>query len=309
MHPFRFGLQASKAPSAAAWRELARKTEALGFSTLFLPDHFEEQLGPLVGLAVAAEATTTLRVGSLVFGNDYRHPLVLAKEIATLDVMSEGRVEFGLGAGWMRSDYEQAGMIYDEPSVRVDRLEESIRVMKALWAGERVDFAGTHYTLQGALGWPSPYRTPHPTLLVGGGSPRVLSIAAREADIVGINPSLAAGAIGPEVIASAAAARVDERIAWVKDAAGGRFSSIELQSLTFFVNIVDNGAEARSNLAASFGQDPQQVVETPSALIGSVDEIVEKLISCRERWGLSYWVVHEAEMDAFAEVIGKLEGT
>ncbi len=309
MHPFRFGLQASRAPSAAAWRDLARKTEALGFSTLFLPDHFDEQLGPLVGLAVAAEATNTLRVGSLVFGNDYRHPLVLAKEIATLDVMSEGRVEFGLGAGWMRSDYEQAGIIYDEPSVRVDRLEESIRVMKALWTGERVDFAGTHYTLQGAVGWPYPHRTPHPTLLVGGGSPRVLSIAAREADIVGINPSLAAGAIGPEVIASAAAARVDERIACVKDAAGGRFSSIELQSLTFFVNIVDNGAEARSNLASSFGQDPQQVVETPSALIGSVDEIVEKLISCRERWGLSYWVVHEAEMDAFAEVIGKLEGT
>src|SRR5664279_5176536 len=134
MAPFRFGVQLSRAASGRAWRDLARAIEGLGYSSLFIPDHFEDQFGPLVALTVAVEATTALKVGSLVFGNDYRHPVVLAKEIATLDLMSEGRVEFGLGAGWMTSDYEQSGMVEESPGVRIGRMAESLAVMKSLWS-------------------------------------------------------------------------------------------------------------------------------------------------------------------------------
>ncbi len=178
MAPFRFGVQLSHASSGAAWRTLARTVESLGYSTLFLPDHFGEQLAPLVALTVAAEATTDLRVGSLVFGNDYRHPLVLAREIATLDLLSEGRVEVGLGAGWMTTDYEQSGIPNDTPGVRVGRLAESLTIMKSLWSTGTCTFTGEHYTVAGATGAPLPYRRPHPPIIVGGGGRRVLGIAA-----------------------------------------------------------------------------------------------------------------------------------
>ncbi len=224
MPPFRFGVQLSRAASGHAWRELARRIEGLGYSTLFVPDHFEDQFGPLVALTVAAEATTTLRVGSLVFGNDYRHPMVLAKEIATLDLLSEGRVEFGLGAGWMTADYEQAGLEEDSPAVRIDRMEESLAVMKELWSTGSCTFDGKYYRIEGAAGEPRPYQSPHPPIVIGGGGPRVLGIAAREADIVGVNPSLAAGVVGPEVLAGTTPADYDRRLEWVRSAAGQRFA-------------------------------------------------------------------------------------
>src|SRR5450631_1248337 len=191
MSTFRFGVQLSKADSGPAWRATARKIEDLGYSTLFIPDHFEDQLGPLVALTVAAEATTELKVGSLVFGNDYRHPVVLAKEIATLDLLSGGRVEFGLGAGWMTTDYEQSGIAHDTSGTRIGRMEESLTIMKSLWSTGACTFAGEHYTVTGAVGAPLPHRRPHPPIIIGGGGRRVLGIAAREADIVGVNPSLA----------------------------------------------------------------------------------------------------------------------
>ena len=155
MTPFRFGVQLSGASSGAAWRDLARTIEGLGYSTLFIPDHFEDQFGPLVALTVAAEATTDLKVGSLVFGNDYRHPIVLAKEIATLDLVSEGRVEFGLGAGWMTTDYEQSGIAHDPPGVRISRMTESLAVMKSLWSTGAATFDGEHYSIAGAVGVPA----------------------------------------------------------------------------------------------------------------------------------------------------------
>ncbi len=308
MHTIRFGLQASQLHDPKSWRDLARRVEATGISTLFLPDHFNEQLAPLVALTVAQEVTSTLNVGTLVLGNDYRHPVVLARELATLDVMSQGRLEVGMGAGWMKSDYDQAGMAYDEPKVRVARFEEAIDVMKLVWSGKPVKFSGAYYELVDLTGSPKPYSTPHPRLLIGGGSPRVLSIAGRQADIVGINPNLAAGYIGPEVLASASGEFVDKRIGWVKKAAGDRFDAIELQSLTFFVTVTDNGKEVRENLSGALGFSVDQISETPSALIGSEAEITEKILSCRERWGLSYWVIHEAELDAFESIVAGLTG-
>jgi probable F420-dependent oxidoreductase len=309
MHPFRFGVQLSRAESGPAWRDVARRVESLGYATLFIPDHFEDQFGPLVALTVAAEATTTLRVGSLVFGNDYRHPVVLAKEIATLDLMSEGRVEFGLGAGWMSTDYQQSGIAEESPGVRIDRMAESLAVLKSLWSEPTTTFSGKHYQLAGAVGTPAPVQRPHPPIIIGGGGKRVLSIAGREADIVGVNPSLAAGHIGAEVVASTAAEYYLQRVEWIRQAAGPRFDDIELQCLTFFVQVVPNRSEAVDQLAQLMSVDPKQVATSPIAMIGTVDELIEELQQRRELFGFSYIVVHEAEMEAFAPVVAALTGT
>ncbi|MHB8682564.1 MAG: TIGR03621 family F420-dependent LLM class oxidoreductase [Acidimicrobiales bacterium] len=308
MHGFRFAVQLDGAPSGPAWRSLVRKVEDLGYSTVFLPDHFGDQLSPMPALAAAAEATTTLRVGTLVLGNDYRHPLVLAKEAATLDLLSEGRLELGLGAGWMTSDYEQSGITLDEPAVRVERMAEAIAVLKVLWAGGG-DFEGRHYRLKGAEGLPRPHRPGGPQLLIGGGSPKVLAVAGREADIVGLNPRLTEGAIGPATLATIGAADYDKRLAWVRQAAGARFEDIEIQCLTFFVRVVDNGAEVLAQTAQLFSMEPDQAADVPIALIGSAKEIAETLRQRRERWAMSYVVVHEADMEAFAPVVAELAGT
>ncbi len=309
MTPFRFGVQLSNASSGAAWRDLARTIEGLGYSSLFIPDHFEDQFGPLVALTVAAEATTELKVGSLVFGNDYRHPIVLAKEIATLDLMSEGRVEFGLGAGWMTTDYEQSGIVNDPPGVRISRMAESLAVMKSLWSTGAATLDGEHYTITGAVGAPLPYSRPHPPIIIGGGGRRVLGIAAREADIVGVNPSLAAGYVGPEVLSTTTAEYYDQRIAWIREAAGDRFDGLELQCLTFLVQIVPDREDAVERLASMMGVTPDEVDGSPIALVGTIEQIAERLVERRERFGFSYIVVHEAEMEAFAPVVAALAGT
>ena len=308
MHPFRFGVQLSQAESATAWRDLVRRIETLGYSTVFLPDHFGDQLAPMVALATAAEATTRLRVGTLVLGNDYRHPVVLAKEAATLDLLSEGRLELGIGAGWMTSDYEQSGMALDEPAVRVDRLEEAIAVLKDLWSGA-CDFGGRHYTVKGAVGAPLPHRRPHPILVIGGGSRRVLELAGREADVVGVNPRLTEGYLGPEALASIAAPHYDDRLSWVRRGAGDRFDDIEIQCLTFFVRVVPDGARVREETARTFSMSPEEAAQVPIALIGSVEEICEQLEERRRRWHMSYWVVHESDIDAFAPVVAALAGS
>src|SRR3954466_10169006 len=211
MRPFRFGVQVTGPADAAGWVEQARRVEALGYSILTLPDHFTSQLAPLPALAVAAAVTTTLRVGALVHANDYKHPVVLAKELATLDVLSGGRVEIGLGAGWYEPDYRAAGLPFDPPGTRVARLVEGIAVLKAALAGGPCSFAGAHYTVAGYEGWPVPVQRPHPPLLLGGGGRRVLTLAAREADIVGIDGD-----------ATTAGEAVAEQVAIVRAAAGGR---------------------------------------------------------------------------------------
>jgi probable F420-dependent oxidoreductase len=308
MQPFRFGVQLTGAADGRGWRQLARRIEALGYSTLFVPDHFGDQWGPIVALTVAAEATTTLQVGSLVFDNDYRHPVVLAKEMATLDLASEGRLEFGIGAGWLRTDYDEAGLPYDRPGRRIDRMVEGLRIMKDLWGEGTSTRAGQHYHVNGARGVPRPHRG-GPKIIIGGGSKRVLSIAAAEADIVGFNPSLAAGYVGPEAADSAKAERYRERVAWVRDAARERFDQLEFQVLTFFVQVVPNRDEVLANIAQMFDMSPEEVGRLPIVLVGTVEEICETLTQRREEFGFSYWVVHEAELEAFAPVVAKLAGT
>ncbi len=307
--PFRFAVQTSNAATGKEWRDLARKVEDLGYSTLFIPDHFGDQWGPLVAMTVAAEATSRLNVGTLVFDNDYRHPVVLAKEIATLDLVSEGRVEFGLGAGWMVSDYDQSGIALDPPGIRIDRMVESLHAMKAMWAEGKADLEGRHYTIRGAEGTPRPVSSPYPKVVIGGGGKRVLSIAAREADIVGVNPSLASGAIGAEVAQSSKAERFRERIDWIKAAAGDRFGDLELQLNTFVVNVTDDRRGVAEMLAGGFGLTVEEALEVPLALVGSVEDICEQLRERRETYGFSYIVVHQGEIEAFAEIVARLAGT
>ena len=308
MAPFRFGVQLSNASSGASWRELARTVEDLGYSTLFLPDHFGDQFGTLVALTVAAEATTEMKVGSLVFGNDYRHPIVLAKEVATLDLLSEGRVEFGLGAGWMTTDYDQSGIPNDPPGVRISRMVESLSIIKSLWSTGTASMAGEHYSINDAVGSPLPHSRPYPKIIIGGGGRRILGIAAREADIVGVNMSLASGHAGREVLDSATAEYFDQRIAWVREAAGDRFDALELQCLTFVVQIVPDRKEAIGRLSSAMGVTAAQIEGSPIALVGTIEQISEQLIERRERFGFSYIVVHEAELEAFAPVVAALAG-
>ncbi len=308
VRPFRFAVQLSGAGDGHEWRDLARRIEDLGYSTLYVPDHFRNQWAPLVALTSAAEATTTLRVGSLVFDNDYRHPVELAREVATLAIVSEERVEFGIGAGWLRTDYDETGIVYDTPGVRIDRMVEGLQIMKDLWSTGIATRSGRYYQVNGAHGVAMPLGTDHPPIVIGGGGKRVLSIAAREADIVGFNPSMVEGAVGLATAKSATAARFRERVAWVRDAAGARIDELEFQVLTFAVAVTDDRDSFLDDAARLFGLTTAEVAETPIALVGTVAQICESLEARRDEFGFSYWVVHEENIGDFAPVVAAMTG-
>jgi probable F420-dependent oxidoreductase len=313
-HPrkFRFAAQLSKAPdgSARSWAEQARKAEDLGYSTLLMPDHFGDQLAPMPALMAVADATTRLRIGSLVFDNDYRHPLVLAKEAATLDLLSDGRLELGLGAGWMRTDYEQSGIAYDSPGVRVDRFAEGVAIIAGMLASDGpFSFAGKHYTISEHTLLPRPVQRPRPPLILGGGGRRVLSIAAQWADIVGINVDLRAGTGGPEAAPNATPEATRRKIAWVKEAAGDRFDDLELNSLIGFVIITDDRQGVIDAVAPSFGIDASDAAHVPLALIGTLDQMVEELQWRRHEYGMSYFSIEADSWETLAPVVARLAGT
>jgi len=244
--PFRFGIQLTSAPPGTDWASVAREAEDLGYSTLFMPDHFGDQLAPVPALAAAAEATTTLRVGPLVLDNDYKHPVVTAKEMATLDVVSGGRLELGIGAGWMASDYEQSGIAMDPAGERVERLEEAVAVLKGLFAPGAFSYEGKHYRISDLDGLPKPVQSPGPPLLIGGGGPRVLALAGREADIVGINPAVRSGQVDAAAALDGGAEITDRKLGWVKAAAGDRYPDIELTMLIYMAVLTDDRAAVRA---------------------------------------------------------------
>ena len=305
---FRFGVQTSRAASREEWAAKARKIEDLGFSTLFMPDHFEDQYAPIPALMAAADATTTLRIGSLVLDNDYKHPVVLAKEAATLDVLSGGRLELGIGAGWMASDYEGAGMAYDAPGVRISRLREGLAVMKGLFSDEPVAFEGKHYNVH-MNGLPKPTQRPHPPILIGGGGKRVLQYAAREADIVGVNFLLAEGVVNREVMTSGSAAATAEKIDWIREAAGPRLSNIELNVTVFAAIVTDDRAGMAERLAPRFGVTPAELPDAPHVLLGNAGQIAEDLQRRREQYGFSYIVISGDGFEPLAPVVKQLAGT
>jgi probable F420-dependent oxidoreductase len=311
VRPFRFGVQLKTAPSGSNWAEQARRIEGHGYDIATMPDHFDEQLAPVPGLQAILSATTTLRACALVFDNDYKHPLVLAKELASMDVLSDGRVEIGLGAGWMIADYEQAGMAYDPPGVRIDRFVEGLAVIKGVMGNGPFSFEGEHYTIREHDGFPKPVQAPRPPVIIGGGGPRMLGIAAREADIVGVNGTLHAGVIGAEAIATMTREAVVDKVAVVAEAAraAGRLDAIEMNVRTFFVSVTDDRAGRIAAMAGMIGVEDRMIRESPFALIGSVAQIVEDLIARREEFGFSYVIVGGDEVDSFAPVVAALAGT
>jgi probable F420-dependent oxidoreductase len=313
--PFRFGVIGEAITSRERLLDTAHRAEALGYSTLLLRDHFVpepfgDQLAPLVALMAVAGATRTLRVGSLVLDNDYRHPVVLAKEAATLDLLSEGRLELGIGAGWLRDEYDRAGIPFEDPAVRVGRLEESLQVLKGLLAGPALTFKGAHYTVDGIAGFPAPVQRPHPPILVGAGSRRMLGIAGREADIVGILPkALPEGTISGE-LSERSPELVARKVEWVQQAAEERSRQVEL-SMVLAVALGHDPRKAAERLAVQQGWGAaagEFVLEMPSVAAGPADRVADELQARRDRYGLSYLVVADGDMDTFAPVVDHLAG-
>jgi probable F420-dependent oxidoreductase len=306
--PFRFSSPATGCRTRREVVERARMLEDLGYSTITIADHFAEQLGPIATLMAIADATTSLRIGSMVFSNDYRHPAVLAKEAATLDLLSEGRLEFGLGAGWKAADYATTGIGFDPPGLRIDRMEESLQLIKALWSEGPVDHVGRHYRVEGLEGAPKPVQSPHPPIVVGGGSKRILQFAAREADIVGFIPSMASGKVDAQAGASATPEATDRRLSWIRDAAGARFADLELQVRLEFALVTDDPDPLFDGMAGGFGLTPEQARATPYALVGPTSSMVELLEQRRDRWGFSYVGVPRDVAEAMAPVVAELAG-
>lgn len=308
MRPFRFGVNVRTAGSAAEWADKARKIERLGYSVLLVPDHLAELLAPFPALAAAASATTRLRVGTAVLNNDFRHPVLLAREAATLDVLSDGRLELGLGAGHMQSEYEQAGLAFDPGATRVERLAEAVVIVKRLLEGEPVTFAGRHYRVGGHAIHPRPVQRPRPPVFIGGNAPRLLAVAAREADIVGLTGiAFRLGGREPDV-ADFRAAAVDERVHLVRETAGGR--SLELNALVQRVIVTDDRRKAAEELATGRWArlTPEEILASPYVLVGTADQMVDDLRARRERWGISYVMTHEPYMDTLAPVVARLAG-
>ncbi len=308
VHPFRFGVTASWVDAAAAWTSLAHRAEELGYDVLLMPDHLGHQLAPVAALTAAAMATTRLHVGAFVFANDYRHPLLLAREAATLNFLSGGRFELGLGAGWATQDYARLGMPYDRPRIRVDRLEESVSLVKRLLAGETVDHVGEHYHLSAARVAAHPdggnLAVP-PRLMIGGGGPRMLRLAAREANIVGLLPQF--DRQGRPMIRQATGAATARKVALLREAAGARFEELELNVLVADAGLVDGRrpAAAASSLPRAVAAG---LIGTPYLLHGTLRRLETLLRRRRDELGISYYVFPARSMETMAPLVEKLAG-
>jgi probable F420-dependent oxidoreductase len=305
--PFRFGVNTWTAGSSREWIDKARRIEALGYSTLFMPDHLADTLSPFSALAVAAQAAPTLRVGPFVLNNDLRHPVVVAHEVATLDLLTEGRVELGLGAGYADAEYRQAGLRFERGRVRVARLAESVSIIKRLLSGETVSFTGDHYTIVGHRIDTLSVQRPRPPILIGGNGRELLTLAAREADIVSFTGATFPPGGGPVQLSGFAENDFAERIGWVRSAVGQ--PPPELNLLVQHVVVEETPRKAAEVLASQFTRlTPDVALESPFLLLGPLEHLVETLEARRERWGVNYVVVFERALADFAPVVARLAG-
>jgi probable F420-dependent oxidoreductase len=306
-HPFEFGVEMMEPFVGMNWAESARELEALGYSTLFAPDHFDEGLGPIAAMAAAAAATSELRVATAVLAADFRHPAVLARELAAIDVLSAGRLEVGLGAGYQVNDYRASGIAMDPPKVRVDRLIEYVAVLRGLFAdGAPFSFAGEHFQIDALDGTPHPFTPGGPPIFVAGGGPRMLRFAAREADIVGVNPSLPTSEKRAEAPRDGRAERVDGKFALIREAAGDRYDDLVFHGWLQAARVTDDGRGAAARIGAALGLEADDVLASPFVLTGSVEEIVARLHERRGRWGYSYYTVQQPSAHEFAPVLAAL---
>lgn len=313
--PFRFGVINETPLPVAEWLQHVRRIERLGYATFlirdhFVPDFFGEQFAPLIALTAAAGVTNQLRIGTIVIDNDYRHPVMLAKEAATLDLLSGGRLELGLGAGWLQREYDAAGMKYDRAGVRIERLTEAIHVIKGLFGEGFLSFEGDHYRIDQLDIFPKPVQRPHPPILIGGGKRRVLTLAGREADIVGIlTTSVATGTVIDDPGERTEPA-IREKLEWIRAGAGDRFNQIELSLIpTLLVSGDARGRAAQLIEDRNWeGMSVDDVLAMPSLLIGTVDEIVETMQRRRDEFGFSYYIVSDTIADDFVPIVESLSG-
>jgi probable F420-dependent oxidoreductase len=306
IRPFRFAITATRAESGAEWRAKARRIEELGYDTLLVTDHLVPQLAPIPAMAAALEATRQLRVGSYVFANDYRNPVMLAKEIATLDVLSGGRVEFGLGAGWYQRDYEMLGLPYDPPGVRVSRMIEAVALMDRLFTEDTVDASGRFYTVNGARVLPKPVQRPRPPLMIGGGGPRMLRFAAEHADIVALNPRFDAN--GQPVVSDLTTGELERKLARLRTAAGERLDRAELNIFIVDAGVTDAPRSLFDAVATRLKGAAAQLVDSPFFLYGSIADLKRQLLARREQLGITYFGLPEKALEPFAPVVRELRG-
>jgi probable F420-dependent oxidoreductase len=289
-----------------AWLTTLRRVEDAGYSTFLVLDHFVRRLDPIAALGAAATATETLRLGSMVMDNDFRHPAVLAKAMATIDVLSAGRLEIGIGAGWLREEYEQTGIPFDTHAGRIERMVEAVHLMKRVFVEDSVTFAGEYYTTRNLVMPPKPVQQPWPPIVIGGGSKRILTVAGQEADIVGLTTRALPD--GSKDNADMTATSATRKVSWVREAAGDRFDDLELTIMVSDVVVTDDRHAAADRLAAGLGVSGSDVLESPHLLIGTIDEMVETLQRRREVFGISYYVVVEGNMEKLAPVVAQLAG-
>jgi probable F420-dependent oxidoreductase len=316
--PFRFAVQATNAAGGREWRDTVRKVEDLGYSTLFLADHYlgpgpaqkiartpRQDLAPIAAMAAAAAVTETLRIGCRVFCIDYHVPAVLAKEAATLDLLSDGRLELGIGAGWSEIEYNAMGLTFDRPGRRIAKLTEVIALIKAHWAGGQLDYAGRQVQVRGYAGTPRPVQRPHPPIMIGGGGARMLTFAGREADIVSMSsvPFVARDADGRDPRAVA-----QHRIDVVRDAAGERYGRLEIESSPYFTAITDDPETALAKACTATGIAAEVLRTHPNVMIGSLETVVETLYSRRQSLGVNYVTVQQSQIESFAPVVEELRG-
>ncbi|WIM87925.1 TIGR03621 family F420-dependent LLM class oxidoreductase [Candidatus Mycobacterium wuenschmannii] len=316
--PFRFAVQATNAAGGREWRDTVREVEDLGYSTLFLADHYlgpgpaqkvarspRQDLAPIAAMAAAAAVTETLRIGCRVFCIDYHVPAVLAKETATLDLLSDGRLELGIGAGWSETEYNAMGLTFDRPGRRMEKLAEAIGLIKAHWAGGQIEYAGRQVQVRGYAGTPRPVQQPHPPIMIGGGGPRMLKFAGREADIVSMSsvPFVARDADGrdPQTVAR-------HRMEAVRAAAGERFGRLEIEGSPYFTAITDDPEGALAKAAASTGISADVLRDHPNVLVGPLETVVDLLFSRREALGVNYVTVQQSQIRSFAPVVAQLTG-
>lgn len=320
-HPFRFAVQAYRSETRSEWLDLARKVEDLGYSTLFVADHYlgpgpmieetghrVQTLSAIPAMAAAAVATKTLRIGSRMMCVGYHIPSVLVKDMASIDVLSEGRLEIGLGAGWLEREYQALGIPFPPARERIDLLREQAELMRAAYSGLPLDYRGDQVQSYGYTAVPTPIQRPSPPLLIGGGAPRVLRLAGELADIVSINFNNASGKIGATSIASSTAEETDRKIAWAREGAGERAPEIEWETALYFLSVEGASPVGVPDLTARTGLARDDLEEFPHAAVGSVEAICEELFRRRERYGFSYFTVGDAHIEAFAPVVAMLAG-
>ena len=300
----------SGAADAASWRGLVERLDDEGYDLIHMPQHRGTKgFSPLVALGFVASYSAHLRIGTLVLDNESVHPAIIARDAATLDLLSEGRLELGIGAGWLEADHSMIGQEFASAGTRIERLSEAIDVLRACWSGESASFEGRHYVLRDAPNHPLPAQAGGPRLLVGGGGRRVLTLAARKADIVSFVPNMSAGRVGRESAANATGSATAEKLAWVREAAGERFDDIELHTNLTNVFVTDDRLPTMEKIARGYGlDDPAAALEIPHVVIGTVAQCVDQLLERRASTGISHYTVFEANLDAFAPIIAELAG-